>query len=935
VEPPIDSGIIKLYPLKYADAQRVSTMLGSLLTQGLYKPALVSAATNAIARAREKVAITTDLRTNVLIVSGSKENLNVIDQIIKSVDVQEGWGLTGNIQIYPLKNADATRLAPTLQQMFDRKLAAERTLAGGQARSLAVVVIPDERTNSLLVAAGKEDSESVAKMLETLDVSDVTRTYDFRVFYLKHATATALEPSLRTLMSQRPARGLAPTPVTISSNPKLNALIVAASRDDLAAAESLIAKLDVPTPEEGMTMQAFAAGKGDSLQLAKTLQSLYDAQKAPGAPSSVIFTADERSNTIFASAPKAEMANITAQIEKLVNGQMNADAAEIRIFGLKHADATQLATILNDALTNKPKAITPISQYRATLVQFFAESADGKKLLSAIKEGVMVTPVARTNSLLVQAPLDAMPLLDKLIEALDLADPRSAEIKVFTLINADATQMARLLSELFRIQIASTARQAARYAYGSADEAAGGAASRPAADLGATFGAAEQNALSITIDPRTNSLLVAGTREYIELVGKVVTDLDASPAEDRQTMVYRLRNTKATDIETALKTFIAGERTLLTGTLTNAGVGNLQELLARQVQVVAVPDTHAGVTEKDSSTLLVSGSPRFFKTVEAIIRELDQPPPQVLIDVLLAEVKLDDTTEFGVQWNLLGHPEKGPAVGSGTKFNLGSAGFNFTVSSGDFDLLLRALQRQGRLEVLSRPQILAIDNVLSRINVGDRVPFVTNSRIDVNGGVFNTIQYQDVGIILEVTPRINPDGFVKLQVAPEISSLSTSSVQISEGVSAPIINTRQAKTTVTVLDGHSIVIGGLITNKDEAREDKVPVLGDIPLLGLLFKSSKVTKERTELLIILTPRVQRTSTQADVLTNRQVRALQLVRSIHSDSGIGQVLNPLRGVSPEEVEQLESGKSAPPAPGQPVLIPLTPAKRESPTTTPAAQ
>ncbi|MDP6045994.1 MAG: type II and III secretion system protein, partial [Phycisphaerae bacterium] len=156
------------------------------------------------------------------------------------------------------------------------------------------------------------------------------------------------------------------------------------------------------------------------------------------------------------------------------------------------------------------------------------------------------------------------------------------------------------------------------------------------------------------------------------------------------------------------------------------------------------------------------------------------------------------------------------------------------------------------------------------------VPFVTNSRVTDQGSVFNTIQYEDVGIILETTPRINPEGEIKLEVKAEISSISDSdSVEISEGVNAIVLNNRSATTTVTVKDGHTIVIGGLITTQDNNTEKKVPFLGDLPILGELFKSTTITKNRTELLIVLTPYVQLNSADADKETKKQLKRLDLL------------------------------------------------------------
>jgi len=562
ISPPTETGVVRMYALQHADVQRVAAMLQSLVQQGLYKPGLVSAADNRIAQAREKVSITTDIRTNVLIVSASRENFAVIEEILKKVDVAEGWALGGGIKVYVLKHADAARLGPTLQQMFDRKRAAEAQATGAQPRSLPVVVIPDERTNALLVAASREGFAEVDAMVRQLDAPDVVQTHDFRVFYLKQASAAALEPTLRQLFAQRRPAGRAPTPVTIIADPKINALIIGAHKDDLTVAEGLIARLDQAPPPAGQTVRAFPIAKADANQLASTLQRLYDATRPTGGTSGVAISVDERSNTILVSAAKADMDAIADLIAKLDTPTVT-DVTEIRIFTLQHADAAQLATILTDALTSKPAPMTGESPNRAKLLRLIAEAPDGQKLIaSALKQGVQITAVPRTNSLLVQAPVETMKLLGQLIRALDQTDPRMAEIRVIPLINGDAAQMQRVLTELFRLQQSYTARQSARYTMV-------GALAPDAGDrrAGATFGAAEQAALSITVDYRTNSLLVGGTREYVDLVERIVRELDASPAEERQTIVYRLRNAQATDIEQALRSFLDQERQRVVSTM--------------------------------------------------------------------------------------------------------------------------------------------------------------------------------------------------------------------------------------------------------------------------------------------------------------------------------------------------------------------------------
>ena len=224
--------------------------------------------------------------------------------------------------------------------------------------------------------------------------------------------------------------------------------------------------------------------------------------------------------------------------------------------------------------------------------------------------------------------------------------------------------------------------------------------------------------------------------------------------------------------------------------------------------------------------------------------------------MLIAEVTHDRSDDLGVDWSIL-NLSKGLSGGS-TVGNIASAtangGLAITLAESQLSTTFHALAVAGKLDVLSRPYILTSDNQEANILVGQEVPFITDTRQDALGGLINTIQYQDIGIILDVTPHINSDGLVVMDVAPQISSQSDQSVQIQAGVSAPVFNQRSASSHVGVRDGDTIVIGGLMQDQKIQTVTKVPIIGDIPWLGLLFQRDLVTKTKTELLIFLTPHV---------------------------------------------------------------------------------
>jgi general secretion pathway protein D len=215
-----------------------------------------------------------------------------------------------------------------------------------------------------------------------------------------------------------------------------------------------------------------------------------------------------------------------------------------------------------------------------------------------------------------------------------------------------------------------------------------------------------------------------------------------------------------------------------------------------------------------------------------------------------------------LEWNVTG----GPTYSAGLNVGVANAvknGFTTALTGGDTTFILKALKEQSKLEVLSRPQIVTADNKPASINVGQRVPLITDSRVTVQGDTINSFRYEDIGVNLTVTPKISADGFVKLELGTTNSSLASSDVKINASATVPVINQRRANTTVSVLNGQTIIIGGLIGTQEDRRVRRIPVLGEIPYLGAAFRSTKVSKEKRELLIFLTPQILANNNQDPV------------------------------------------------------------------------
>jgi general secretion pathway protein D len=310
-------------------------------------------------------------------------------------------------------------------------------------------------------------------------------------------------------------------------------------------------------------------------------------------------------------------------------------------------------------------------------------------------------------------------------------------------------------------------------------------------------------------------------------------------------------------------------------------------------------------SDPDSRRLIVITDEETSHFVSQVVTNLDQPRPQVLINVVFLEVTYNNNFDFGIE-SSYGHqidsntrfggtnmfsglvptPNNGfsglAQEGAANAFGVPGAGV-YQIAGQDFAVTLRAIAANGKLEVLSRPTILARNNQQAYILVGQQVPLISNVRFDQVGNQINTVTYQDVGIILRVTPFITSEGYVEMIVAPEISSLDRSqSIPISPGVVAPVINKRSADTVVLTPDGQSIVIGGLMENNKSETVSKVPFLGDIPGIGQLFKRTQKNGTKTELLIFLTPHVVRSPNQlADLSSKEANRPVNAPNSFSED------------------------------------------------------
>jgi len=859
---PPDVREIRTITLSHASAARLSAMIQQLMDARLERLRRVQPETADL----ERVLIIPDSRTNALIIAAGEESFEVVKRLATDLDRTPEEGEEA-VQIVTLQRGNVQRIASTVQQILDRRYA---DLPAEVRRSQRPLVLTDARSNSLLVAAAPEDLAVVEQVVRRLEDAPINPAVGLHLIPLTGVRAEAIAPRLETVMAQRrQSLGEAATPadiVSIQPEQGSNSLIVAASEENL---EILRGLLDTLLRADGLALgQTFeiltltASRANDLLPLVRELY-VNEENRRRGA-NSVRVSADMRLNAILVTGAPADIDAVRDLVGRL-DGTRPDTVVDIQYIPLASANALETVALIENILGGRSVAGRG-GQNTATVLRYLRQDEEGGvveiEISAAVRESINLTPDVRTNTIIVSAPRSSMSLIERMIRDLDASNVGAQRIRVFQLTNADAVAMGEILSRLFNLQQRGdllVLRPREQAVAGPAPAPIGDGFSPPAPDMSGMGGMGglsgielsavpdERQQLSITVDSRTNSLLVSATPTYLDLVEQVVLELDAKEANERETHIYRLKNAVAADVARVVSGFVEEDQRKLIQTLSTDQLPSAARLLEREVTIVG---------DQKTNTVLVNASPRYMTRVQEMISELDIDPPQVLIQVLLAEVTLDSRDEWGVNLDLafdIGSTTVGGGFGFASTF-LASAGMpNVAVAGDDFDLLIRAMQSQGRLQVLSNPSVMAANNEAAEIQIGETVR-LPDSTSFIQGQQQSSVSPEDIGVILNVTPTINPDGFVRMVISPEISELSARTTQISENFSSPIITRRRATTTVTVKDGETVVIGGLISDRFERRNSKVPFFGDLPLVGPLFRRDVQDTARTELLIVLTPRV---------------------------------------------------------------------------------
>ncbi|MCA9004131.1 MAG: hypothetical protein KDA70_02570 [Planctomycetaceae bacterium] len=808
----------------------------------------------------------------VLILRGKDEDVNALMKIIKELE-KLSEGTRPDIHLLNLRHVNSTALAELLNGVYEDLV----KLRAIQGQIQKIKIIPLVKPNALLILAPDTDMPSILKLAEELD-QPVNPSTEFGVFQLKSASASQVATTIREFYNERGGLG---TRILVSPNIRTNSIIVQAQPRDMQEVAALIQKIDLDQSQAVSRVKIFPLKNAIAADLAETLNATLQSVLNPAA---------------------AQTSGLGTNI-----GGAGGEAAQ------------------------------QLQEARSVVLEYLSqEGAQSRVLRSGLLADIRVIPDPRANTLVVTAPKDSLEMIGALINQFDARVASVAELKVFTLKNADAESMVTLLQATFSSENQQT-------------------------DLGIQIaGVNDANSnlipLKFSVDRRTNSVVAQGGADALQIVEAILLKLDGADSRKRETTVIQLKNTPVADVSVAINEFLDTQRALIAQ---DPDLISGFELLEREVIVVP---------EAINNNLIISATPRYFEQISNLVKQLDKEAPQVIIQALIVEVELDNDDEFGVELglqdsllfnrsiidNVLTVQQTVTGASNVTQTNqtivsqeatpgflfnsinplgtnntqntsntAGQALSNFSLQRGNSDLgfgglvlsassesvsiLIRALAAKRNVHVLSRPQIRTVDNVTAQIQVGQIVPVVNGVSVTAVGSANPVIQQSEAGIILTVTPRISPDGNIVMETQAEKSDFNGSSVPIftdattGNVVESPIKNITQVQTTVSVPNGQTVVLGGMITESDTTIERKVPWLGDIPLLGIPFRYDYTSTRRKELLVFLTPRIIRNDADSEFI--KQVESERIHLQVEKAE---QMHGPIFAVPPGEPEFIPEGE-----------------------------
>ena len=765
-----------------------------------------------------------DTATNSLVITDVSSNIRRIVTILQVADEGERFPL--KILIVPLAYADANSLAQALTNIFQQgegrderrsdggggrisaeeaKTAAEQMKVDGTGYEVldgTIKIIAETNSNSLVLKASEANLVFLQEIIKDLDVSSTAQT-QIRTFKLNYASAEDVAQTLQQVLTGE------------SGN----------DRRRMDAWDR--AKLRNWQREQGLNQEGIVG----------TINVSHNA----------------RLNVVVVSSDPRNFSIIEKVIQEL---DQEITQEEIKLYFLKHADAQTLVPSLQDLFEG---GSTGRDRNRPWWDRRYREPSEGGGGFGVQGEVHLVAD-GRLNAILISTSSQNFETIDSLIEKLDVNMPdQEWGTRMYHLKYADATNVAAVINNTYQGSSGSS-RDFFYYL--------------PRSSLrNQTQGSLAGN-VTAEAYPTLNAVIIStATQRNFELITQFINSMDVPTPEGQKeiTKAIRLEYAEATQLEQVLQQVWEGEDqggfSSFRFFIMNAGRQQQQDINSLRGKVTVFADA-------DTNSLIITTRQRYLGDVMALIKELDFVRGQVWIDIQILEVTLDETTKLGIELTaqenkLFGvSPVPGnPLIGS-LEGKLGLeqeiSGFNLGLATKEYMALLHALMRENKVQTLSTPSLLTRDSRTATWSSGRRIPYLqsvdTTSILGeaVSQPLFN-YDFIDppVGINIDLTPYIakskaGEDG--KRTIGLDINNISASNFIEFTDFNAPITDDNSISVYIDVEDGQRIVVGGIIRKKQKQVENKLPILGDIPLLGRLFKSTETAVEDTEIVIIITPHI---------------------------------------------------------------------------------
>lgn len=591
--------------------------------------------------------------------------------------------------------------------------------------------------------------------------------------------------------------------------------------------------------------------------------------------------------------------------------------------------------------------IQATDQYITQIIQFDNISvSDVREIVdNLVSPNAKVLAYAPANTLILTDTGYNIRRIYDIVSKLDIAAPR-ATMAIYPIVFAKAEDIKQLIEELYGTaeDATSTAGRATARAGARNPRAAARANPTTGAAAGAgegvTAGKESNYITKVLSDERTNSLIVLANEQGQQAVKDLIAklDIDVDPTSRSQIYVYRLEHAKAEDIAKVLQTL--SQTTSKAGASAGRGAGNqttVDTRLAATRAREAVPPAGAAAegnnneaggaiaafdsgmriaADENTNSLVIIASKDDYAIIESVIKELDTKRKQVYLDAVILELSSNDALDFNLAYHTpfdINTPFNGGSKATGLvggQFGTNSLGLDPTGLSGlafgifgqsvavpvvdpstgtvtsidipAFGIALQALKTNQMVNIVSNPSVMALDNEEAKIVVGRKIPFPTSNGLNSLGQPVVTYQREDVAITLDMTPRINSENFVTLELDVEVQEVEDSS-SLNTAQAGFITSNREIKTVALVGDNETVVLGGLVGSTDTKSESKIPILGDLPLIGALFRNHSNSARRTNLMVFITPHIIDDSDDlAEIMRVKEAQREEFMRRFYGKS-----------------------------------------------------